>query len=73
VLRLALAVGGRDARNHESGHAEAGGRLGISMVQVTDELEQEGLKAFADAFAELVAAVEAWRQGAIRSAGKVAA
>ena len=43
--------------------------VGISMAQVTDELEQEGLKSFADAFTELLAAVEARRQEAVPSAG----
>ncbi len=35
--------------------------LGISMRTVTDELEQEGVKAFADAFTALLDAVEASR------------
>ncbi|MBN1135649.1 MAG: transaldolase [Anaerolineae bacterium] len=36
--------------------------LGISMDLVTDELEHEGVKAFADAFTELLGAVDARRQ-----------
>jgi transaldolase len=47
--------------------------LGISMAAITDELEEEGVKAFADAFTELLAAVEARRQEAVPSAGAVAA
>ncbi len=33
-------------------------RVGISMKQVTDDLVEEGVKLFADAFAKLIAAVE---------------
>jgi transaldolase len=47
--------------------------LGISMAAITDELEEEGVKAFADAFTELLAAVEVRRQEAVPSAGAVAA
>ncbi len=36
--------------------------LGISMTNVTDELEQEGVKSFGDAFTELLAAVDERRQ-----------
>lgn len=36
--------------------------LGIAMRQVTRELEEEGVKAFADSYAALLAAVEARRQ-----------
>ncbi len=39
--------------------------MGISMSAVTDQLEQEGVKAFADAFTELLAAVEARRVEAL--------
>jgi transaldolase len=38
--------------------------LGISMDEVTDELEHEGVTAFADAFTALLNAVEARRQAA---------
>ena len=38
--------------------------LGISMDRVTDELEDEGVKAFADAFTALLDTVEARRQAA---------
>jgi transaldolase len=38
--------------------------LGISLDDVTDELEQEGVKAFADAFTALLGAVDARRQAA---------
>jgi transaldolase len=39
--------------------------LGISMGAVTHELEQEGVKSFADAYTELIGAVEARRQAVI--------
>jgi transaldolase len=39
--------------------------LGISMNAVTDELEQEGVKSFADAFTALLNAVEASREKAM--------
>jgi transaldolase len=42
--------------------------LGISMNAVTGELEQEGVKSFSDAFAALLAAVEARRKAAIPAA-----
>lgn len=42
--------------------------LGISMVAVTDQLEEEGVKSFADAFTELLAAVEARRVQALPAA-----
>lgn len=44
---------------------------GISVSQVTDELEQEGVQAFADAFAQLLAAVESRRQSAARETGSL--
>lgn len=40
--------------------------LGISMEQVTGELEQEGVKAFADAFSALLKTVEARRLQALQ-------
>jgi transaldolase len=39
--------------------------LGISMNAVTDELEQEGVRSFADAFTALLSAVEASRKKAM--------
>jgi transaldolase len=42
--------------------------LGISMNAVTGELEQEGVKSFADAFTALLAAVEARRKAVILAA-----
>ena len=39
--------------------------LGISMEEVTAELEEEGVKSFADAFTVLLEAVENRRQGAV--------
>jgi len=41
--------------------------LGISMQTVTDELEQEGVQSFADAFTALLSAVEASRKAAVTS------
>ncbi len=43
--------------------------LGISMEQVTHELEVEGVKAFADAFTALQQAIEQRRQAAIQELG----
>ncbi len=43
--------------------------LGISMAQVTDELEAEGVKAFADAFTDLLATVEQRRAAAVKQLG----
>ena len=42
--------------------------LGISLSAVTGELEQEGVKSFADAFTALLSAVEARRRAAIAPA-----
>ena len=38
-------------------------RAGIDMIQVTDQLEREGVKAFMDSYDELLAAIEKKRQG----------
>ena len=46
--------------------------LGISMRQVTDELEQEGVRAFADAFKSLLEVVEDRRRNAVSSIGPLA-
>ena len=43
--------------------------LGISMQQVTDELEDEGVKAFADAFTQLLATIDERRKNAVSSLG----
>jgi transaldolase len=43
--------------------------LGLSLAQATAELEQEGVKAFADAFSALLAAIEGRRQAALASLG----
>src|SRR5215211_5277393 len=45
---------------------------GISMAQVTQELEEEGVKAFADAFTQLLATIEERRKSAASSLGPVA-
>src|SRR6266498_5825832 len=45
---------------------------GISMDQVTLELEQEGVKAFADAFTQLLATIEERRKGAVSALGPIA-
>jgi transaldolase/glucose-6-phosphate isomerase len=46
--------------------------LGISMDVVTQELEDEGVKSFADAFTQLLAAVDERRNNAASSLGKLA-
>jgi transaldolase len=43
--------------------------LGISVDEVTDELEAEGVKAFADSYAELQETVEERRAAAVRELG----
>jgi transaldolase/glucose-6-phosphate isomerase len=45
---------------------------GISMDQVTKELEEEGVKAFADAFTQLLGTIEERRKDAASSLGPVA-
>ena len=45
---------------------------GISMDQVTQELEDEGVKAFADAFAQLLSTIEARRKNAASALGPLA-
>jgi transaldolase/glucose-6-phosphate isomerase len=47
--------------------------LGISMEKVTQELEDEGVKAFADAFKDLLEAIEGRRQNAVSQLGPLAA
>jgi transaldolase/glucose-6-phosphate isomerase len=46
--------------------------LGISMDEVTRELEEEGVKAFADAFTQLLTAVDDRRKTAASSLGPIA-
>ena len=46
---------------------------GISMDSVTQELEDEGVKAFADAFTQLLATIDARRKNAASSLGPLAA
>ncbi len=46
--------------------------IGIVMDEVTDELEAEGVKAFADAYTQLLAAVDARRKTAASSLGPLA-
>ena len=43
--------------------------IGIPVTQVTDELELEGVASFADAFSQLLKAVESRRQAAARETG----
>ena len=55
---------------------EAIGQLeaaGISMDQVTQELEDEGVQAFADAFAQLLATIDERRKNAASALGPLAA
>jgi len=47
--------------------------LGISMNVVTQELEDEGVKAFEDAFAQLLATIEERRKNAASSLGPITA
>ncbi|MEW6287244.1 MAG: bifunctional transaldolase/phosoglucose isomerase [Chloroflexota bacterium] len=46
--------------------------LGISMEVVTQELEDEGVKAFADAFTQLLATIDERRKAAASSLGPIA-
>ena len=46
--------------------------LGISMAVVTQELEDEGVKAFADAFTQLLATIDERRKAAASSLGPLA-
>ena len=63
-------VRGLDAAKHAIEKLEA---LGISMDVVTQELEEEGVKAFADAFTQLLGTIETRRKSAASSLGPVAA
>ena len=45
---------------------------GISMQQVAQELEEEGVKSFADSFTALIAAIEDRRKNAVSSLGPLA-
>jgi transaldolase / glucose-6-phosphate isomerase len=47
--------------------------LGISMEQVTDELEEEGVRAFFDAYQALLQTVEERRETAVRQLGPLSA
>ncbi|HZU86001.1 MAG TPA: transaldolase, partial [Anaerolineaceae bacterium] len=46
--------------------------LGISMARVTEELEDEGVKSFADAFATMLLAIETRRKAALAELGSLA-
>jgi transaldolase/glucose-6-phosphate isomerase len=46
---------------------------GISMAQVTQELEDEGVKAFADAFTDLLKTIDDRRQAAVAQLGPLSA
>ncbi len=46
--------------------------LGISLDEVTRQLEEEGVKAFADSFAQLLNAIEERRRAAVTSLGPLA-
>jgi len=46
---------------------------GISMDQVTQELEDEGVKAFADAFSQLLATIDGRRKNAVSALGSLSA
>ncbi|GAB4462620.1 MAG: bifunctional transaldolase/phosoglucose isomerase [Anaerolineales bacterium] len=60
---------GLDAARDAIAQLEA---LGISMEVVTQELEDEGVKAFADAFAQLLATIDERRKAAASSLGPLA-
>jgi hypothetical protein len=45
---------------------------GVSMKTVTQELEEEGVKSFADSFATLLQAIEERRKNAVSSLGPLA-
>ena len=47
-------------------------KVGISMKEVTDKLTNDGVKLFADAFDQLLAAVEKTSRNPRRAAGRVA-
>ncbi len=47
-------------------------KAGISMKQVTDELEEEGIKAFSDSVASLLNTIEKRRQAAVSALGPLA-
>lgn len=57
---------------HEREVIQALESLGISMQEVTRELEEEGVKAFADAFKALLATLEERRQAAVAELGALA-
>jgi transaldolase / glucose-6-phosphate isomerase len=46
--------------------------MGISMASVTQELEQEGVKAFAEAFSQLLETIDERRKSAVASLGPIA-
>ena len=60
---------GLDEARNQIAELEA---LGVSMQQVTDELEEEGVKSFADAFKVLLNVVEDRRKSAVSSINPLA-
>jgi transaldolase/glucose-6-phosphate isomerase len=68
--RAALTITeGLDDARHLFAELES---LGLSIQRVTQELEDEGVRAFADAFAAMLAAIEARRAAAAASLGPLA-
>lgn len=67
--RLTLAEGLQEARQQIAG-IEA---LGISMAAVTQELEEEGVKAFADAYAAMLKSIDERRLHALAEPGALQA
>ena len=61
TARLTLEEGVNQSRRVMEGLAE----VGISMDQVTQELEDQGVQSFADAFTALLDAVDARRVAAL--------
>ncbi len=69
TAKVALLTGVDDSK-HEIEGLES---LGISIDQVTQELEDEGVKAFADAFAALLETIDQRRKTIVGPAGPLAA
>lgn len=61
-------------RHVDTAHAQVAEleRLGIPMQRVTDELEEEGVRAFADAFTALMDTIESRRAEAVAQLGPLA-
>jgi transaldolase/glucose-6-phosphate isomerase len=67
-IRETITEGVDKAREHLAALEEQG----VAMAQVTQELENEGVKAFADAFSDLLATIEERRLAALTQLGPLA-